>query len=174
MVLGLSVTRVLLGLVTVFRIRRSSPIDWVTLVWVGILFMIQLEFWWAINQLPSLRPKFSFLEFVFLVLLTMMLFLAAALVLPSRSEDEQHGLRRYYELDGRYALLPLSGFLILGFIANLAFFDEPVLSVGSITDIPMIIVPIAAFFTKDRRIYSRLCLAYIPLAAFDTFISLMT
>jgi hypothetical protein len=172
MVLGLSVTRLLLGLVTVFRIRRSSPVDWVPLLWAGVLFLIQLEFWWAINQLPALRPTFSFPEFVFLVLLTMMLFLSAALVLPSRSEDEQLGLRRYYELDGCYALLSLSAFLTLGFLANTTFFAQPVLSVATAVDVPMIVLPIFAFFAKRRATYRVIALLYVPLAVFDTFIAL--
>ncbi|PZM14850.1 hypothetical protein CPY51_09110 [Rhizobium tubonense] len=37
--------------------------------------------WWVINQLPSLEPAFTFPEFIFLVLLTLMLFLSAALLL---------------------------------------------------------------------------------------------
>lgn len=174
LVLGLSVTRVLLGLVTVFRIRHTSPVDWVPLAWVGILFMIQLEYWWAINQLPTLRPSFSFHEFVFLVLLTLMLFLAAALLLPSRIEDEQSGLRRYFEADGRYALLGLSAFLMLGFAVNLFYFRAPLLSETSITDIPMIVMPILACFAKQRRVYAGVTLAYIPLALFDTYLAVVS
>ena len=121
MILGLSVTRLLLGLVTVFRIRRTSPIDWVPLVWAVVLFETQLEYWWAINQLPSLRTTYTFEEFIFLVLLTLTLFLSAALLLPSRNEDELNGLRVYFEQDGRYSLLSYSAFLTLGFVANIFF-----------------------------------------------------
>lgn len=172
MVLGLSVTRLLLGFLTVFRIRRGAPVDWVPLVWAGILFMIQLEFWWAINQLPSLQPTFSFPEFVFLVLLTMMLFLSAALMLPSRSEDEQFGLRLYYEQDGRYALLFLSSFLMLGFVVNSLLFKAPIVSMSTVIDVPMIAMPIWAFFSTSRAVYTKIALAYIPLAVLDTFIAL--
>lgn len=38
MILGLSVTRLLLGALTVFRIRRTAKPDWVALVWAAILF----------------------------------------------------------------------------------------------------------------------------------------
>lgn len=87
------VTRLLTGLVTIFRIRRTSPVDWVPLAWSGILFSMQLEYWWAINQLPTLRETFQFSEFIFLVLMTLTLFLTAALLLPSRSEDEAQDYR---------------------------------------------------------------------------------
>ncbi|GLK79240.1 hypothetical protein [Methylopila turkensis] len=135
MVLGLSVTRLLLGLVTVFRIRRVSPPDWVSL-------------------------------------LTMMLFLSAALLLPSRSEDEQLGLRQYYETNGRYALLCLSSYLILGFVANAAFYDAPLMSLASLVDLPMIALPLVAFFAKRRPHYAGVALLYVPLVVVDTCIAL--
>ncbi len=174
MVLGLSVTRLLLGLVTVFRIRDTAPIDWVPLAWSGILFLFQLEFWWAINQLPSLKQGFDFGEFVFLVLLTLMLFLSAALLLPSRSEDEKDGLRLYFEKDGRYALMSLAVFLILAAIVNIMFYKEPALGEASILDIPMIILPIVAFLSRERKIYAGITALYLPLAVLDTWVSLMS
>ena len=88
MVLGLGVTRLLLALVTVFRIRRQAPIDWLPLAWAAIIFITQLQFWWAITRLPSMGRAFTFADFIFLVSLTLMLFLAAVLLLPTRAEDE--------------------------------------------------------------------------------------
>lgn len=172
MVLGLSVTRLLLGFVTVFRIRHKAAADWVPLAWAGVLLVIELQFWWAINQLPLVRPTFSFPEFIFFVLLTLMLFLSAALLLPSRSEDEQRDLRSYYENDGRYALLFLSAFLALAFIANLVFFKTPFASLASLLDLPMIALPVAAFFARSRLVYAGLTLLYVPLTLLDTFIAL--
>lgn len=172
MVLGLSVTRLLLGLVTVFRIRHTSQVDWVPLVWAFLLFATQLEYWWAINQLPAVKSAFSFQEFIFLVLLTLMLFLSAALLLPSRSEDEEGGLRQYFERDGCYALVSYSAFLALGFVANVFFLDHPVAGSWAYMDIVMIVVPVAAFFSRKRRTYMALTLLYVPLSIADIALSL--
>lgn len=174
MVLGLSVTRLLLGLVTVFRIRRTSPVDWVPLVWAFVLFETQLEYWWAINQLPVLKPTFTFPEFIFLVLITLMLFLSAALLLPSRSEDEQDGLRLYFERDGRYGLLSYSSFLLLGFAVNVIFMQSPIASGWAYIDVIMMILPVIAFFAMSRKVYATITLVYLPLSIFDTFLSLAT
>ncbi|HIE5335828.1 TPA: hypothetical protein ACXNPF_005939, partial [Pseudomonas aeruginosa] len=51
MILGLSITRVLLCAMTVFRIRRTAQPDWVALAWALVLFLFQLQFWWALNDL---------------------------------------------------------------------------------------------------------------------------
>jgi hypothetical protein len=173
MILGLAVTRLLLGLLTVFRIRRASKPDWVTLVWAGILFEAQLEFWWAVNALPDVKVTFTFLEFLLLVLLSLSLFISAALLLPSRSEDEQNGLQTYFEQDGRYALLSLSTYFILGLVVNMTFFQVSPIALWGVLDIFMVVLPICAFMAKSRKSYSLTTLAFVPISLIDTTISLV-
>ncbi|HEV7417262.1 hypothetical protein [Tianweitania sediminis] len=138
------------------------------------MFAMQMEFWWAINQLPSLKPSFGFQEFLLLVLLTLMLFLAAALLLPSRAEDEGGGLRAYFEQDGRFALLALSAFLTLGAIINVSMFGADLNSGWAWLDLLMILVPVAAYLARSRRVYASLTGLYVPLAAVDTWVSIAT
>lgn len=172
MILGLSVTRLLTGLVTVFRIRGRSRMDWVPLAWSGILFVVQLDYWWAINQLAVRRQTFQFSEFIFLVLMTLMLFVTAALLLPSRAEDEADELRLYFEKDGRFALLSLTAFLLLGFVLNVFGFQSPLISAWAMTDLPMIVLPALAVVLRDRKYYAAITAIYVPLAAIDIWISL--
>lgn len=167
MVLGLGVTRLLLGFVTVFRTRFRTETDWVTLAWAVILFATKLQYWWAINHLALTRAAFSFVDFLFLVALTLSLFLSAALILPSRPEDEDGSLRSFFERDGRYGLLALAGFLVLGFIANVVYFEEPLLALWALLDVPMIATPIIVFLTRSRRARAWLTAAYIPLVLID-------
>ncbi|MGE8144038.1 hypothetical protein ACQKP7_02380 [Pseudomonas frederiksbergensis] len=172
MLLGLSVTRLLLGALTVFRIRRAAAPDWVALVWAAMLFTTQLDFWWAVNALPEVKESYSFPEFLLLVLLALSLFVSAALLLPSRSEDEQNGLRIYFEQDGRYALLSLSTYLFLGFAVNILLFKASPISLWATLDVIMIVLPICTFFAKSRKLYSFITLIYVPLNAIDLAISL--
>lgn len=171
-ILGLSVTRLLLGALTVFRIRRSVAPDWVALVWAVTLFTTQLQFWWAVNSLPAVKVVYSFPEFLLLVLLALSLFVSAALLLPSRSEDEQNGLRLYFEQDGRYALLFLSTYLVLGLIVNVFFFQASPVALWGVLDVIMILLPLCTFVAKSRKAYSILTLMYVPVIVIDTVISL--
>ena len=172
MILGLSVTRLLLGALTVFRILRVATPDWVALVWAAMLFTTQLEFWWAVNALPEVKGTYSFPEFLLLVLLALSLFLSAALLLPSRSEDEHQGLRVYFEQDGRYALLSLSTYLFLGLIVNIVLFKASPLAIWGALDVVMIVLPVCAFYAKSRKAYSMITLLYVPIASIDLAISL--
>lgn len=167
MVLGLGVTRLLLGFVAVFRMRLVMPADWLTLTWAGVVFAEMLEFWWAINQLPLLRDDFGFVDFAFLVGLTLSLFLAAALILPSRAEDETGTLRAFFERDGRYALAALTGFHVLAFAANVLYFDASPFAGWAALDVPIVLVPALVFLVRSRRVRAWLTLAYVPLVLID-------
>lgn len=172
MILGLSVTRLLLGALTVFRIRREAAPDWVALVWAVMLFAVQLEFWWAVNALSEIKHTFSFLEFLLLVLLALSLFVSAALLLPSRSEDERNGLRVYFEQDGRFALLSLSTYLFLGLIVNIVLFQSSPLALWGALDLIMIALPVGAFIAKSRNVYAAITLIYVPINVIDLAVSL--
>lgn len=174
MVLGLSITRLLLGIVTIFRIRHTSAVDWVPLMWSAVLFNVQLQYWWAINNLSLMHSEYSFIDFLFMVLMTLMLFLASALLLPSRSEDEAQGLRAYFEADGRFALLALSGYLLFGFVSNVFYFSVSPLEAWGYSDIPMIALPIVACLNRRRNVYTAITAIYVPLAVWDTYISLIS
>lgn len=174
MVLGLGVTRLLLGLVTVFRTRTTSRIDWLPLSWSGVLFLFILQYWWAINSLQNYSLALDFYSFVYLIIMTMFLFLSAALVLPNRAEDEFDGMQAYFDRDGRYALLSLASFLVCGLAANLIFFGAPLFSVWGLLEIPMVAIPCAVFLAASRRRKVLLTVAYIPLSLVDLWVSLNT
>lgn len=174
MVLGLGVTRLLLGAVTVFRTRARCAPDWLTITWALIIFAHMLEFWWAINHLALVRTGFTYPDFVFLVVLTLLLFLAAALVLPSRTEDEEVSVRAFFERDGRYGLLALSAFYVLAFVANVNYFGGSPRDLWAILDIPIIVVPVLVFLATAWRTRVWLTVGYVPLTAIDYWVSLAT
>jgi hypothetical protein len=174
MVLGLGMTRLLHGLVTVFRTRSVSPVDWLPLAWAGVLFVTMLQYWWAINRLPLVRASFSFLDFLHIIILTLALFLSAALLLPSRSEDETAGLREFFEKEGRYGLLSFAGFLVIAFTVNVFLYGSSPLSLWGFLDVPMIATPVAVFFIASRTARVWLTAAYGPLLLADVWVSLAT
>lgn len=170
MVLGLGVTRLLSGLVTVFRSRKRSEIDWIPIVWACCIFLTQLQYWWAVTSLPLHIADWSFEEFVSLVLLTMLLFLSGALLLPSEELSGRHALRAFFEDEGRWGLVACAAFLLLTIPANIFFFDAPPYALWDLTDLPLIVLPLVVFFSRSRRIQAVATLAYVPLLLFDTWL----
>ena len=79
--LGLGVTRLLSRSSTSFvRGPRRGP-DWVPLTWAGCIFLWQIQYWWAIEELPSLVKVWTMGSFLILVGLALLLFAAASLIL---------------------------------------------------------------------------------------------
>ena len=80
----------------------------------------------------------------------------------------------YFDGDGRYGLLALAGFTALGFVANIVFFQVSPLSTWGALDVPMIALPLAAFFSTSSRAQALIVLAYVPILLVDTWFSLST
>jgi len=121
LVLGLGTTRLLLSALAVFRSRGRARMDWVPMVWAGCIFLAQLQFWWAVHELPLLVAHWTFLHFLSLVGLVLTLFVASALVLPDVELKEGDSLTAAFRRDGRWALVFLSLYFALAALADWSF-----------------------------------------------------
>lgn len=162
MILGLGVARLLTGGVTLFRARHRVEIDWLPLVWAAAIFVQQIGLWWALEELASLVPKWTFASFLLLVGLVLTLFVAAALVLPSDTAEDD-SLRLSFERDGRFALLAVTAFNGIAELANLMFWNQPLISMGNALNAAMMAVPLIAFF-GSRRVQAIATIGYLLLA----------
>lgn len=101
-ILGVGTTRLLSSLVAAFRSRSHAPLDWIPFAWAGGIFIWQLQYWWAINELPRFTKVWTLWSFLVLVSLTLLLFVSAALVSPPSELREMEKLRSAFERDGRW------------------------------------------------------------------------
>ncbi|MBY0399717.1 hypothetical protein K2X89_05440, partial [Myxococcota bacterium] len=108
MILGLGVTRVLSGAILVFRSRRRATLDWIPLAWAFAVFVLQLQFWWAVIELARVERVWSLFDFLSMIAIPLLLFAAAALVLPAEELDPGERLEEEFERDGRFGVLCLS------------------------------------------------------------------
>ncbi|WP_285286059.1 hypothetical protein, partial [Klebsiella pneumoniae] len=60
----------------------------------------------------------------------------------------------------------------LGSTTNILFFNASPLQLWGALDLVMFTVSLAAFFSRSRRFYAPLTLAYLPLAMIDIAVSL--
>lgn len=127
-ILGLGIARLLTGAVALFHARYSVRFDWIPLTWAFAVFIQQIGFWWSLEELASIVPKWTLVSFLMLVALVLVLFLAAALVMPPIDHNRTEFLRDFFEADGRWALLMLAAFNILALMANRVFWHQPIMS----------------------------------------------
>jgi hypothetical protein len=164
MVLGLGITRLLSALVEVFRSRETVKLDWVPLVWAGCIFLWQLQYWWAIIELPGLVNSWTPGAFVVLVSLPLFLFVSAALVLPPSKEGGTRTLRESFARDGRWALVSMSAYFGLALFCQLvALGGLSRFLVGSLSVPPYHSSPRERVGSPSRRVQEVITVLFVPL-----------
>lgn len=162
-VLGLGITRLLGASVAVFRMRHAVAIDWLPLAWAGCIFVWQLQFWWAIIELPQLVGTWTLPEFLFLLALPLLLFLAAALVLPPAELPPGESLGGVFASDGRWALVPLAAYFLVATLADALFWGLPFLSLAAALNVVLAALPVAFLALPGRPARAAITLAYVAL-----------
>ncbi len=164
MILGLGITRLLSALVAMFRSRSRSQLDWVPLLWTACIFMWQLQFWWAIIELPALVRTWTIVDFLVLVSLTLLLFVAAALVIPHTELLPGESLEESFEQDGRWSLIALSAYFVVALAADLLLWHIRSLSIAAAELVILAFLPLVSFWTRSRRTRLLIAAIYILLS----------
>lgn len=86
MVIGLSMTRLLTGLVRIIQHPGQNRIYPVHIGWVVILLLTLIHFWWWEFWLVEL-PQWTFEIYLFLVVYTILLFFLSAFLFPDSISD---------------------------------------------------------------------------------------
>jgi hypothetical protein len=102
-VLALGLTRLLATWVALFRARGQARFDWVPIVWAACIFMLLLQYSWALLYLATMNRDWSFARSLAPLAEAMLLFVASALILPSELRPGED-LREVFERDGRWAI----------------------------------------------------------------------
>ena len=167
-VLGLGVARILSGFVAAFKARGRVRQDWLPLLLAGVILAELLQFWWAIAEL-SVAKTWTLASFTLLVGLIVMLFLAAALIVPAESVEVSP--RKAFERDGRWALAVLACYHLAAIIANRMLFNEPLAAVGQVILLGQAAVALAIALVSMRRWQEVLAVVYVAASVTDTLVA---
>jgi hypothetical protein len=174
LLVGLSITRLLTGLVAIFRARHRATLDWVPIAWTIVLLFTLLETWVSLNDLPTKEGSFSFGEYLGPGGTMMLIYAAAALLLPPGEIAKGESLKTYFAEEGRFALPIYAAFLMAGVIVNVRLLGVPLVALWFAVDIPLLVLPILAFITHSRRVEEVVTGTYLPLFAVDLYVSLIS
>lgn len=94
-ILGLGLTQLLMGVYRLVQARDRVKLYWLPVLWAVLLFISQIEWWWASYGLRG-ETVWNFFYFLFILLSPVSLFLAAAFVLPEVEPEKSYDLRTYY------------------------------------------------------------------------------
>jgi hypothetical protein len=94
-VIGLGITHLLMSAHKLVQARERVRPYWLSLLWAVLIFISQVEWWWASFSYREV-VEWNFFYFLFILASPVALFLAAAFVLPEVEHDQSYDLEEYY------------------------------------------------------------------------------
>lgn len=150
LILGIGVTQLLSDCVDAFRLRQSSRLHWLPLTWAGLVFAWQMQFLWAVFELQSLETKWTGGEFILMIHLALLLFVAGSLVVPKASDETPNALTQFQQ-DGRWTLLVLAVYFLLAFGANIVMFEVHFWQLGNLGNLLLSMVLLFTLFSDKEK-----------------------
>jgi hypothetical protein len=150
-IIGLGVAQLLSSFGAAVRDRLEHPLHWMPFAWGLMILLFSIQFWFALFDLDSVLSDWSWLWYSQILALSIALFVAVTLILPTRVSSSTGDLRADFIAHGRYALLALAAYL-LGWLSPNAkmndsnFFIEP-----NALNVAMAIVTLIVFRSRSNR-----------------------
>jgi len=119
-ILGLSVTQLLQGLSQVINARDRVRIYWPAIGWTLLLLIIDVQAWWAMFGYRN-RHAWTFLQFAVLLLETIVLYLLAALSLPTGFGEAAIDLHANYFRHARWFFGSFVSVLVVSLLKDVVF-----------------------------------------------------
>jgi hypothetical protein len=158
-VLGLAVTMVITAFHCAFLERRNTEFDWLPFVWALFVLALQFDFCWESFQLLK-APGITMMGFGCLLLLALTLSFAGGLVLPSTLKAYPASLTDYFRQDGRWAVLALGFYNVLGTLANKLLWHLNLLSGITALNLLSVALVCVTVFSKRRSIQVMATMAF--------------
>ncbi len=163
MVMALGMTRLLSVGVLLFRSRGRVQMDWVPIVWACSIFYSMLDFSWDLRQPNGHGTEWTFMLFLVVFGFALLLFAAAALILPSHELKDGEKLRAAFERDGRWALLFIAVYDALAVIFNCLYWDASLFSMDGAVNLALAGLALCALRSSARKLECAATAAYAML-----------
>jgi hypothetical protein len=160
MILGIGVTRLLSSAVMIVRNRAEFVFDVVPAAWATFIFIAQIQFWWAIIELAKIKSVWTLPNFLTLLSMPLLLFIAAALVLPHEARERDLDLRRAFARDGRLALVALALFNAVACAVDVAWWSANLRTITGVMTCGLTVLPLVFLFTERRRLQLAMTMGY--------------
>ena len=163
LILGLSIAQILSAVAAAIRGHRQH-LDWIPMTWAAAIFLLHVQFWFAIVDIGTLTSEWSWDWYAPVLLTAVLLFLSGALVLPSRDHEWTLGMKADFERNGRFALIPFSLYMLVWIPINIrmsGWFDPT-----NILNLVLVGLAALAFAQRTRRYRGIATAAYLVLVVF--------
>jgi len=100
-VLGLGIAQLLTGVGRLLQNRARIRLYWPVIACVATMLLVHIQLWWSMFELRD-HAGWTFLDFVAVLSLPIVLYLMSALVLPDFGDSQPDDLRAHYYANCRW------------------------------------------------------------------------
>ena len=169
-VLGLGLTHLLAGAAKIMRFRSDVRLYGPSLIWIGLLFLLHVQIWWAVFELREVSD-WTFFSFLLVLAIPTLAYLLGALLIPDFDRETDTDLKTsYFEnrrwFFGLFVLIPLVSLAQEGVISGGIRWDaDPVFRLG------FLVLGLVGFGTRHERTHQ--WLAPVGFIAFAGYITVL-
>ena len=152
-IVGLGIAQLLSSISEAVRSRIDHPLHWMPFAWGVPILLFSVQYWFGIFDLDLALEDWSWFWYLQMLAMAVAIFLAAALILPTRAIAEKGGLLEDFTTHGRYSLLALVAYLLGWIPANTVMSNGNVLELANILNAAMAVSALIAYKSKSNKIW---------------------
>ncbi|MDF1644722.1 MAG: hypothetical protein P1U80_11110 [Pseudomonadales bacterium] len=149
---GLGLSTILTGVGELIQGRKIIRIYGIHLIWVGFIFLLQVELWWVWWELRS-RIEWDLASFFLLLLHPIVLYVLSIMAFPNISMGDEIDLREYYYDNKTWFFGVFSIYPVLNIVRDFVFLDAPMIDVRHLFLLCFIGITIGLAWTKIRWVH---------------------
>ena len=168
-ILGLGITQLLSAMARAVENRDTGKSYWPSITWFLILLLAHVQTWWSFYGLHT-HVQWNFLQFLFVLIQPIGLYLLSVLVLPSESASSK-GQRAWYFAHRRAFFVLLAAFIVASLMRDIVVFGRSPEPLNAAFQVFLMLGSVAAAMTQ-REWFHRL-FAVTSLLLFVLYIVLL-
>ncbi|MBL4583488.1 MAG: hypothetical protein JKX83_02620 [Pseudomonadales bacterium] len=123
---GLGLSTILTGIGELIQGRKIIRVYGIHLIWVGFIFLLQVELWWVWWELRS-RIEWDLASFFLLLSHPIVLYVLSIMAFPNISMGDEIDLKEYYYENRTWFFGVFSIYPALNLVRDFVFLDAPML-----------------------------------------------
>jgi len=132
----------------------EHSLHWMPFAWGVVILLFSIQYWFGLFDLNStLKGNWSWLWYGQMLILAVALFLAGALVLPSRISFAEGDLLDDFVTHGRFSLLALAAYILGWMPANAKLSNGNLFHDGNYINVVLASLILIAFKSRSNRVW---------------------
>jgi len=169
-VVGLALAHLLAGFAAMARARARIAVYWPLVAQMALLFLLQVQMWWAFFGLHGVA-RWSFPEFLVVLMQAVLVYLATAILVPDVRDGGRTDLKECYYREARWYFAALMLVVLDSLAKNLVLTGRFQNGTDLAGHVAFIILCVAGIATRHERVHK--IIAIVALVVFSCYIVLL-